>query len=343
MDKSYNTSTLFLKCGEATVDQIREAFKAALSTHELGSYIKFKINRVEDKFGNPFGIAFVWLLSTRLPSDSEAVYYMLLGKNPDGSPRIDYIDDPSWVSPEGSGVTNTSWESIGDNKIDWADMADEDDLNQKFICPKIPVCLEPLMSLPPYKLTQKQRASKREAMIEINQETEGFNPDLLEIPEYAYITVNRTKVVPVESNLMPNILKCKAVPTWLDKNDIKREFMPFASDNKTIHSRLIRGQYVEEAYPWVNVNDGIAFIIFDPSTNDAQFALHMMRKAVFTKRTREGAENKVTLIFSHSYRTDRDLMAEISQKTKQTKGIKPHEIKPIAQDSKHKSQQKPKK
>jgi hypothetical protein len=62
---------------------------------------------------------------------------------------------------------------------------------------------------------------------------------------------------------------------------------------------------VTETYPIVNINkERTAFIIFDPETNDARFALHMMKKVEFT--------NPDTLIFfSHSFRSDRDAVSAV--------------------------------
>src|SRR5690606_9795322 len=113
------------------------------------------------------------------------------------------------------------------------------------------------------------------------------------------------------SKYMPNILKCKNVPAWITKDDLKVQFAPYASDSETVHERVIKGRRVEETYPFVNINDDrVAFVIFDPSTHDAYFALHMMKKTVIGKRLPDGTETRITLIFGHSFRTDRDMIAD---------------------------------
>jgi hypothetical protein len=113
---------------------------------------------------------------------------------------------------------------------------------------------------------------------------------------------------------MPNILKAKDIPTWITRDYLKAQFTPYASDSTTIHERFIKGGKIEETYPFVNISDNrVGFIIFDPSTHDAQFALHMMKKTVVTKKLPNGTTLASTLIFGHSFRTDRDLMTDISQ------------------------------
>lgn len=333
----YDNHTLFIKCDCASADQIRLAFREALTNYKIATGksldCRYRVNLVENREGKSFGIAFVFITNS-------AVYYMLLGKNPDGSDRIEYIDDPSWVTPSDGELTNDSgWSSISDPVytpgMSWADVSDyemefekkiEEERN-RYVCPKMAIQLEPLMVLPPFKLTPQQIDEKRAKIITDNEGKTDFNSDLVEIPDLAYFGVDRAMATPVDPKFMHNILKCKEIPPWVTKEDVKMQFAPYATDSKTLQERFIKGRKVEETYPFVNINDDrVAFIIFDPSTHDAQFALHMMKKTLITKKTTEckardnercssmqGMVNTVTLIFGHSFRTDRDLMADISQ------------------------------
>lgn len=321
----FDTHTLYVKCESATAEQIRRSITEALTTYQKTSNTnfdgRFRVNLVKDKNGTSFGIAFVFFMDS-------AFYYMLLGKNPDGSDRIEYRDDPSWSPPsETEDVNDAGWSTIATpvwtTGMSWADMADEEDEynrqleteKNKHICPKIPVTLEPLIVLPPYKLTPEQIEEKRQKIIEENEGKPNFDPTMVEVPEVAYLSVSPGLAKPVESKYMPNILKCKNVPTWITKDDLKVQFSPYASDRETVHERVIKGRRVEETYPFVNINDDrVAFVIFDPSTHDAYFALHMMKKTVISKRLPDGSENRITLLFGHSFRTDRDMMADIAQK-----------------------------
>jgi len=320
----YDNHTLFIKCDCASVEQIRQAFLEALTTyqkeHQSDLKCRFKVNLVEDRERKSFGIAFVFVTNP-------AVYHMLLGKNPDGSDRIEYREDPSWFPPnDGDQVNDAGWSTISapvyTPGMSWGEITDLEDeyevkmqeKRNRFTCPKIPVPLDPLMVLPPYHLTKEQVAEKRAKIITENEGKSNFNPEMVEIPDVAYFNVDRAMVTPVDPKFMSNILKCKGIPDWITKEDLKLQFSPYASDSITLQERYVKGRCVEETYPFVNINDDrVAFIIFDPSTHDAQFALHMMKKTIITKKFSDGIKS-ATLIFGHSYRTDRDMMADISQK-----------------------------
>jgi hypothetical protein len=323
MGKYYDTHTLYIKCDCASADQIRGSFLEALSNYYKETGIKLscliQVNVLADREGNSFGTAFVYLTNSE-------VYHMLLGKNKDGSDRIEYKPDPNWRPPSpGSLVNEAGWCSVTEtdySNMSWADICDEEDEierqreeeENRHICPQITIELEPLMILPPYKLTPEQRENKRIKIIQENEGKINFNPDLVSVPEFAYFGVDRAMVQSVDPKFMPNILKVQNVPEWITKEDLKEQFTPYATDNTTLQERTIKGRRVEETYPFVNINDGrVAFIIFDPSTHDAQFALHMKKKTTITKKTAAGVMS-VVLIFGHSYCTDRDSMSTITQK-----------------------------
>lgn len=358
----YDKNTLFIKCDCASSSQIQAAFRTALTNYreKTGKDIQcsYRVNVISNHQGELFGIAFVFVTNS-------AVYHMLLGKNEDGSDRVQFIDDPSWVSPSNGELINEDgwgsisgpvmsspmssdssqqgkvWEDIPppviSNEMSWAEVADlEDEYERKLaqrllevegeknrhLPPKITVHLEPLMSLPPFELTPEQREHKRAEIISSNEGKPGFDPNLIEIPKFAHFDIDRAMVTAVDENLMPNILKCKNVPDWISKEDLKAQFTPYASDSKTLHDRIIRGRHVGETYPFVNINEErVAFIIYDPSTHDAQFALHMMKKTPITKKGSDGTAYNATLIFKHSYCTDRDLMSIINQ---QPRPIRPN-------------------
>ena len=324
MAKHYDVHTLYIKCDCASADQIRNAFNEALTTYQKNNKVRidcrYRVNLLADREGNSFGLAFVFVTNP-------AVYHMLLGKNEDGSDRIEYMDDPTWKPPADNELANDcGWssaaQSIDDSNLSWADLCDlEDELDRqreeeenRYICPQIAIELEPLMVLPPYKLTPEQIETKRQKIIQENEGKVDFDPDLVSVPEFAHFGVDRAMALPVDPKFMPYILKAQNVPEWVTKEDLKAQFSPYASDSRTLQERTVKGLRIEETYPFVSINDGrVAFIIFDASTHDAQFALHMMKKTVITKKLSDGKVVSVTLIFGHSYRTDRDSMSTITQ------------------------------
>ena len=86
---SYDEHTLFIKCDCASADQIRFAFREALTKYQKDTGkpfdCRFRVNLVENREGKSFGVGFVFLTNP-------AAYYMFLGKNPDGSDRIASTD-----------------------------------------------------------------------------------------------------------------------------------------------------------------------------------------------------------------------------------------------------------
>ena len=108
-------------------------------------------------------------------------------------------------------------------------------------------------------------------------------------------------------------MKGKNLPSSITINDIKKKFLPFASDSKTLYKRNIKGKSIKDNYPFVTINENrVAFITFDDKTSDAMFALLMTKKITI---------NNFTIFFGHSYRNDRDMINEKKsrRKTKQYK------------------------
>lgn len=319
MSKLYDEHTLFIKCDCASSEQINAAFNEMLTKyrneHKTKIECRWRVNVVVNKENKHFGIAFVFVTNP-------AVYHMLLGKNPDGSDRVIYIDDPSWTAPsEGAVVNDAGWASIAEpvftSEMSWAEISELEGeyndalsaVNQKYVCPKIPVELEPLIKLPPFKLTSEQIEHKRMEIISNNEGKPGFDASLVEIPELAYFGVDRAMVTPLDEKFMHNVLKCTAVPDWITAPDLKALFTAYASDSRTEQERFIKGRRMTDTYPFVNINDDrVAFIIFDAQTTNAQFALHMMKKTLVKKANKE-----ITLVFGYSCRTGRDIMSDISQ------------------------------
>jgi hypothetical protein len=298
----YDNHTLFVRCDTATTSQIKDVFKNALTTYNMNNNNSlsgsFHVNIVETRNKVSLGIAFVFFTNP-------AAYHMILGKNPDGSDRIEYRDDPSWVSVQ------DTWSPIIPGSS-WGDIAEEEESK---LCPKIPITMEPLISLPSYKLTDEQIQEKKDKIIMLNKDKEGFSESMVNVPDHSFLTISPAMANPLEDKFVANILKAKDVPSWVTNSDLKMRFAPYSSNSKTIVDRIVKGRHFQETYPFININsDGIAFVIFDPSTHDAQFALHMVKKLYISKKMSDGTTSSATLIFNHSYSTDRDRMSEIIQK-----------------------------
>ena len=273
----YDDHTLYVRCGNATSKQVEDAFHQALKM-QPNYKTDIIVQIVENRDCLPLGYAFVYI-------SNPEVYYMFLGKNPDGSDRIKYVDC----------VSNTKKENCEKEIVskDWADIAEPISIAEK--------------SWSEYGVYHDKESSSKCTKA---QKIKVTDDPLLQLPVIHFdnqkivMSVDRAKANNIdEQRHMPNILKCKNLPNWVTKSMLKEKFSPFASKNKKS----------EANYPIVNIDDSRngrnAFITFDPKTHDAYFALHMTKKTTFVHEyflAGVSKTEKVVLMFGHSFRTDRD-------------------------------------
>lgn len=126
------------------------------------------------------------------------------------------------------------------------------------------------------------------------------------------LKLSRMSVPVVGDEKMSNILKCKNVN--IDLDIIKARFIPFASDSVTKQTRYIKGTKIQDTYPFVSSdNDNVVFVVFDPDTTDAQFAL------IFNGIITIGDD---TLRFEHSWRASKDVKTELKRKRNERSELK---------------------
>lgn len=302
----YDNHTLYVITDCATKEQIKNTIWNAIEEYETENDVdlqcKFRINLIENREGESCGIAFIFITNP-------AVYHMILGYNPDGSARIEYVPDPN-VRVERE--SEKDCEDKKEGKVtkpkkskNWID--DEDYDEKKDEVPKIMVKLPPLMDITQFELTEEQYNSKCEVAREKGQPTD-------DITQMGKLHVFPARATAVEEKYVAHIIKCKNLPTWVTRESLKAEFAPFASDSTTIQYRYVKGTRVEETFPFVNINrERVGFVVFDPKTYDAYFALFMMKKIKFSRVLFDGTIETSITICGHSYRTDRDVMADLAQ------------------------------
>jgi hypothetical protein len=149
----YNNHIIHVNCGVARQEQlssdIRRAVKVASDTLGRAIETSFKINIIIDRSGRRYGYGYVWFTNPE-------VYYMLLGKNPDGSENVQYREDPNWVPPPDA----PSPRSLDDEMTtfhgrSWVDIMEEE---ERYTRPLIKIQLPPLMTLSAYQLDSQQKA-----------------------------------------------------------------------------------------------------------------------------------------------------------------------------------------
>lgn len=281
IDKKCDGHTVFVKCLKSlTSNDIVDRFKTFLSKYinESGDKIEcdYYVNIITNKDDISFGLAFVYITNSE-------VYYMLFGKNKDGSERCEYIDDPKWIDPPKIRARSNSLKLLEDKKnslsnsdsllkVDWSIMMDADEeherkemlIKNRHVCPKIKVPLEPLI-------------------VPVVNGTNLYNEEFYIEPALPS---------DVENTCYNHIIKATNVPENITIDDLNNKFRPLITDRTSTYKKKYKGKITEYEYPYIIItNDRTAFIIFDENTNDAKFAIHMAKKTIVK-------ETKLWFVFS---------------------------------------------
>lgn len=120
------------------------------------------------------------------------------------------------------------------------------------------------------------------------------------------LKLNRASVQPVKDKYMYNILRCSYLPESISLETVKKVFSEYCSDSITKQTRYIKGTKLNDTYPFVSLDEKrVLFVVFDPETPDAQFAL------IFTHSLRI---NDIQLNFTHSFKAPKDVLTELKRK-----------------------------
>lgn len=279
-----NNHFINMKTGVATVPQIKEVLNRAIRQAEikLGRSLKtsYKITLVSDIHGNIFGYGYAWVTN-------HEVFNVLVGRNPDGTERVDYIQDPKWVPPTEEEILAFESAPISN----WADAAIMSD--QLYDPPKIKVQLPAIVELEPYVLTPFQQD-------QIKGDPNGksfmykgeFTHGIIEC------TVGTTSGN-TDTKYQSTVLCCKKIPEDLTEEDIKVHFVNFVEDPNRTATRRLNGVVTVEKYPLVKISkQRVCFITF-ASEMDASFSLKMNHKLEITKN-----KKLHLLIFNRAYSSD---------------------------------------
>lgn len=276
----YDEHTLYMDSGVATKDQISNCLKTAILEAEKVLERKlnctYRINVLVNKNGEYFGYAYIWVSSTE-------VYWILLGRNPDGTERFEEIPDPNWKPSEP--LENNDNNDTNDKKKSWYERIEEE---ERFIQPLIKKLLPPLVIFPGYTYNKEQLEHLKEV-----QKTEQIeNPQKIEknIPEMGFFEISRAYALDPASGFMSNRLCARNVPKWIPKEAFKSIFSFYVGKN--------------DKYPIVDIVEHkkggrIVFITYDPKKRDTLFVLLMTKKTII--KNPENPEEKAVLIFTHAY------------------------------------------
>ena len=287
--KYYDNHTLYVTSGVAKEEQLYKVLKAGVKETEikinkLNPNTKLecdvKVNLIVNKNREYYGFGYVRV-------SNESVYWMLLGKNPDGTDRVVEYPDPNWVAPtEKSEQNNLS-------EMSWFEIAQEED---KRIQPIIRENLGPLMVISGYKYDEMQYKHLQDMAL-----LDGKDPS--KVPTTGYFEFARAYTRDVEDGKIANVLCARQVPDWIPTTAFKNIFKPYVSDPI---KKVLLDNKEHDNYPIVKLidnknknDDRTVFITFDPSTKDAMFCLLMTRKVRI--KHPERSELKCVIIFDHAY------------------------------------------
>jgi len=237
----YDEHTFYFEAGPVTNEQFMKAMETAIRA--AASAISRKIpcevrsNIIFNKEGKATGVGYARV-------SNPEVYRMLMGRNPDNSERIQYIDTPCKEEVDVPIETFTLTSS-------WADAMDGETEELK---DRPSIKLEPLMKLPPIPLTKEQMGDN-------NRDT--FT-----------IQLKRAYVTDAEEGFRHNVLYCSSAPLWVTDDVVRDALFPYSTSKK-------KSFPIVKVLKRNNLNS--FFITFDPLTRDAQFAIHMCKKLVVTK------------------------------------------------------------
>lgn len=234
-DRQYNNRCLYVLTGPCNHEQVATVMSRLVLDFEriTGNKCFYDINLPVAYDGKPRQCAYIYLSNPEF-------YHVILGKNPDGSERIEYYDDPEWICPEREEKSFNNW----------ADELEEED---KYICPQLTRVLPPLLEVPNVQLNASQIAWMADTYP-------------AQDPSIFTVVFESAFVLPVNPPYVHNKIVCGGIEPWMTDADIRRIFGKYStSKNKKDFPRLDRFS-------------NRAIITYDPKTTDGQYAMIMARK-----------------------------------------------------------------
>jgi len=285
MVDNYDCHTLYVTTGVASKEQLAHSL---LETKRLAEEIlqqdipcEFQINVIVGRNGQYYGVGYVRV-------SNPIMYWILVGRNPDGSERVETIPDPDWDPGEGEGEDD---EESSDDFGEWAEVKEKEDHKVR---PMITRELGPLVNVPGYRYDEDQLSHFRAIA-----EERGEDAD--QIDEVGHFIIQRGHFKHVGSNKLANVLFARKTPPWIGEqmDKLKADMSRYCTGppNKKIYMR-VKGKVIDGPAPLIHVDNDTVYVGFDPDGNDGPFAKFMVTKYVFNR----GVRNESRMVFfDYSY------------------------------------------
>ena len=179
--------------------------------------------------------------------------------------------------------------------------------------------LPSLVTLKGYTLDKEQVEIYKKLAIQhnIKHPDPTFNINNLIIPESQTYRIESAGIKQVNCGFIPHIIKCKNLPAEFTTDSLKAFFTPYVTDSKTLYHWYIFGKHTNEPYPYVYIGPNRTGVVyFDPHTNDAQFALVIVKNTPFNHVLPNGQKEVKNIWFNHPFTNDRELPIEINKMSK---------------------------
>lgn len=269
MSKISEPGYLFIHSGVLENNQIEECLKDSINFLSENfdpdfKNTKIEINVVRNKEGKKYGHTYAWV-------SNDIVFNALIGKDFDGSDRIEMIEDEDWEPPEED--YDTAIEAAGGS---WAMMTE---IGDKYRCPLIEKKLEPLVTLPGIKYTEEQELET------------GSKIGFLEIFDVK-LTQRAGKL---------NTIFSDNIPHWVTEKMLINRFKKFNKDSTVYFDKKSKTRFT---YPVVKIKKKKNFreekrfctVTFSPLyKNTATFLINLVKRIEI-----EDGDNKALLFFSQS-------------------------------------------
>tara|TARA_R110002110_G_scaffold100075_1_gene255352 strand:- start:426 stop:1256 length:831 start_codon:yes stop_codon:yes gene_type:complete len=271
MSKISEQGYLFAHSGVLEKDQLEKCLKDAtlfLSENFDTTFKKteIEVNVVKNKEGKKFGHSYCWV-------GDEEVFNALIGKNFDGSPRYEEVEDEDWVEPE-----QDYEEAVEEAGGSWAMMAE---IGDRYIRPMKRIILEPLVTLPAIKYTENQ-------LEEINNESDFGFVEIFPI----MLTEKIGKI---------NTIFSDNIPDWITEKILLKRFSKFNQDDIVYYEKKSKKKFT---YPIVKIKKkrdqrgvkNFCTITFSHlHKNTASFLINLVKRIEI-----ESGDKKAMLFFSQS-------------------------------------------
>lgn len=258
-NKIYDRYTLYIELGDATRSQLDRVLCDALN--KIGIKCHYKINMIQNR---KKGINLAYVRVT-----DKTVYNILIGRNPDGSERVLYHDDPTFVPP--SEPHEQYVDRMLEGITDWYEMDEIDnEANKLYECPKIKEQLDPLVEIIPYN------------------KNKGFKIE----PAYVY-----TK----SDEYYSNIIMAFDVPEWITDKVIRPYFAGYVSISYRYKDASKRNEYPNINFRTNYEGKKSVYIEFHTYSFDCEFAM-LMSKILYVVHPQ--TKRNVRLFFNYLRRKD---------------------------------------